>query len=68
MKKFNYVQVKTTNGFKLVTKTEKGVAYWDNVKPLAMSKSVCDDIVTGLSWNGYTAGTLTTIVEITEQF
>ena len=66
-----YVGVKTDNGMMFVTETDNKnrTSYWNkDSKPLAMSKSVANDIALGLTWNGNNAVVVESIIEQTDHF
>ena len=66
-----YVGVKTDNGMMFVTEIDNKnrTSYWNkDSKPLAMSKSVANDIALGLTWNGNNAVVVESIIEQTDHF
>ena len=71
MNKKYYVGVKTDEGMMFVTETDNKnrTSYWNkDSKPLAMSKSVANDIALGLTWNGNNAVVVESIIEQTDHF
>lgn len=66
-----YVGVKTDDGMMFVTKIDNNnrTSYWSKEsKPLALSKSVANDIALGLTWNGNNAVVVESIIEQTDHF